>query len=79
MLTTFFALILMFAANPVLVPNSMKPNPVIYRGSSKPAVVPNFWLMGPAAITDTVSVAADTTSSRADSTGAFNAKAQEAR
>lgn len=65
MLVTFFALILLFAANPVLVPNSMKPSPIIVRGKSKPAVVPNFWLKGPAAVTD--SVAVDSTASRADS------------
>jgi hypothetical protein len=54
MLTIFFALILMFAVNPALVPHSMKPDGITYRGSSKPAVVPNFWIKGPAAVTDTV-------------------------
>jgi len=47
-LVTFFALILMFAVNPVLVPNSMKPNPVIDKGHSKPAAVPTFGLWGSA-------------------------------
>jgi hypothetical protein len=74
MLTTFFALVFMFAMNPALLPNAFKPqSPIVYRGSSKPAVVPNFLLKGPAAVTDTVVVSPDSTCiitiepSRADS------------
>jgi hypothetical protein len=74
MLTTFFALIFMFAVNPALLPNAFKPqSPIVYRGSSKPAVVPNFLIKGPAAVTDTVVVSPDSTCiitiepSRADS------------
>jgi len=61
-LTTFFALIFMFAMNPSLLPNAFKPqSPIVYRGSSKPAVVPNFLIKGPAAVTDTVVVSPDST------------------
>lgn len=74
MLTTFFALVFMFAANPALLPDAFKPHsPIEYRGKSSPAVVPNFLLKGPAAVTDTVVVSPDSTCiitvepSRADS------------
>ena len=57
MLTTFFALVFMFAMNPALLPNAFKPkSPIVYRGSSKPAVVPNFLIKGPAAVTDSSTV-----------------------
>jgi len=47
-LVTFFFLVLMFSANPSLVPNHMKPNPVLDRGHSKPAARPTFGLWGSA-------------------------------
>lgn len=62
MLTTFFALILMFTVNSSLLPNAFKPqSPIVYRGSSRPAVVPNFLIKGPAAVTDTVVISPDST------------------
>ena len=60
MLVTFFTLILLFAANPVLVPNHMKPSPILDKGHSKPAAMPTFGLWGSA-------VAPPDSTSRADS------------
>lgn len=45
-MVTFFALILMFAASPILVPVDVKQHPIVYRGSSKPAATPVV-ILGP--------------------------------
>lgn len=47
-MTTFFALVLLFTASVSLVPYDMKPNPILYRGRSGDAPVPNIPIMGPA-------------------------------
>lgn len=73
MFTSFFALIFIFAVNHTLIPVNMKPEPIIYQGTSRPAVIPNFVIKGPAVVTDTVVVSPDSTviitiePSRADS------------
>lgn len=46
MLVTFYLLVLLFSANPVLVPHRMKPSPLSEQGHSKPAVTPTFGLWG---------------------------------
>lgn len=62
-MTTFFALVLLFTASTALVPYDMKPNPILYRGRSGDAPVPNFPIMGPARpdVPDSTEAAPDST------------------